>query len=441
MTLYTDAYNEWSILQMDARDITLSVLLDMDTNNTFSNIAIDKALRQHQFDDKKDRAFITRLAEGVTERRITLDYIIDSFSKTKVNKCKPLIRCLLRMGTYQIMYMDSVPDSAACNEMVKLAKSHGFSSLSGFVNGVLRNISRHKDDIKYPDYSIKYSVPQWLVRKLMTDYPDRVEDILMGSYINRATSIRVNTDKISREELKKLLLDKNIDVCIGAYDEKALRISGYDFIRKVPGYRQGYFTVQDESSMCAIRAAGIKEGDIIYDVCSAPGGKTTAAAEYLHGTGCVYSMDISSDKLSKIEDNAKRLGLENVTVSRHDARELIRDEKTGMPVKADVVIADVPCSGLGVMGRKNDIKYRVTEEALTELVTLQRQILDVVHQYVDVGGTLLYSTCTINPDENEKNVRWFLDKYKVFSLESERLFVQGADDCDGFYYAVMKRIN
>lgn len=434
---------------MDARDITLSILLDMDTNKTFSNVAIDKALRQHQFDDKKDRAFITRLAEGTTERRINLDYIIDSFSKTKVRKCKPLIRCLLRMGTYQIMYMDSVPDSAACNEMVKLAKAHGFASLSGFVNGVLRNISRHKDEIKYPDYdtntkqylSIKYSVPEWLVAKLLSDYPDKAETILEGSYLDRDTSIRVNTDKISVTDLTKLLTDKNINVTAGIYDEKALHISGYDFIRRVPGYKQGYFTVQDESSMCAIREIGIKENDIIYDVCSAPGGKTTAAAEYLHGTGHVYSMDIAADKISLIEDNVNRLGLCNVTVTEHDATKLLIDEETGMPCKADVVIADLPCSGLGVMGRKNDIKYRVTENDLSGLVSIQREILEVVCNYVKDDGTLLYSTCTINPDENEKNVSWFLNKHKDFKLIKDRLFIQGVDCCDGFYYAVMKRDN
>lgn len=434
---------------MDARDITLSILLDMDTNKTFSNVAIDKALRQHQFDDKKDRAFITRLAEGTTERRINLDYIIDSFSKTKVRKCKPLIRCLLRMGTYQIMYMDSVPDSAACNEMVKLAKAHGFASLSGFVNGVLRNISRNKDEIKYPDYdtdtkqylSIKYSVPEWLVVKLMSDYPDKAEAILEGSYLDRDTSIRVNTDKISVTDLTKLLADNGINVTPGIYDEKALHISGYDFIRRVPGYKQGYFTVQDESSMCAIREIGIKENDIIYDVCSAPGGKTTAAAEYLHGTGHVYSMDIAADKISLIEDNVERLGLCNVTVTEHDATKPLIDEKTGMPCKADVVIADLPCSGLGVMGRKNDIKYRVAENDLSELVSIQRRILEVVCSYVKDTGTLLYSTCTINPDENEKNVSWFLNNHKEFKLIKDRLFIQGVDNCDGFYYAVMKRDN
>lgn len=434
---------------MDARDITLSILLDMDTNKTFSSVAIDKALRQHQFDDKKDRAFITRLAEGTTERRINLDYIIDSFSKTKVRKCKPLIRCLLRMGTYQIMYMDSVPDSAACNEMVKLAKAHGFAPLSGFVNGVLRNISRHKDEIKYPDYdtdtkqylSIKYSVPEWLVVKLMSDYPDKAEAILEGSYLDRDTSIRVNTDKISVTDLTKLITDNGINVTPGIYDEKALHISGYDFIRRVPGYKQGYFTVQDESSMCAIREIGIKENDIIYDVCSAPGGKTTAAAEYLHGTGHVYSMDIAADKISLIEDNVERLGLCNVTVTEHDATKPLIDEKTGMPCKADVVIADLPCSGLGVMGRKNDIKYRVTENDLSELVSIQRRILEVVCSYVKDAGTLLYSTCTINPDENEKNVSWFLNNHKEFKLIKDRLFIQGVDNCDGFYYAVMKRDN
>ena len=182
------------------------------------------------------------------------------------------------------------------------------------MNGVLRNISRHKDEIKYPDYdtdtkqylSIKYSVPEWLVVKLMSDYPDKAEAILEGIYLDRDTSIRVNTDKISVTDLTKLLADNGINVTPGIYDEKALHISGYDFIRRVPGYKQGYFTVQDESSMCAIREIGIKENDIIYDVCSAPGGKTTAAAEYLHGTGHVYSMDIAADKISLIEDNVER---------------------------------------------------------------------------------------------------------------------------------------
>lgn len=426
---------------MDSRDIALNILMDIETKDTFSSIAISKALSKVQFEDKLGRAFVTRLAEGVMEQKITLDYVINQFSKTKINKCKPLIRCLLRMGTYQILYMDGVPDSAACNESVKLAKKHGFGSLSGFVNGVLRNIARNKDNIPEPSkdkdsteyMSIKYSTPKWLCEKMKKDYPDQYKQILEGSFADRDTSIRVNTTKITRDDLKKLIETGDITVEYGSYDDKALLVSGYDFIKKIPGYRQGYFSVQDESSMCAVRAADIKPGDIVIDVCAAPGGKTTCAAEYLNGKGKIYSMDISMDKLTLIEDNVSRLGFDNVEIRCHDATKPLKD------MKADVVIADLPCSGLGIIGRKNDIKYRIKEEQLNELRELQRQILNVVSEYVVSGGTLLYSTCTINPDENQNNVAWFLENKQEYKLIEERLFLQGVDNCDGFYYAIMKK--
>lgn len=426
---------------INTRDIALNILMDIETNKTFSNMAISKALSKNQFEDKRDRAFITRLAEGVMEQQIFLDYVINQFSKTKVNKCKPLIRCLLRMGVYQILYMESVPDSAACNESVKLAKSHGFGSLSGFVNGILRNISRHKDSISEPkgdktspEYlSVKYSMPQWLVHKLKKDYPEEYINILEGCFWDRPTSIRVNTTKISRDELKITLEEAGIVVEYGRYDEKALLISDYDFIKRVPGYKKGYFTVQDESSMCAVRAADIKPGNVVIDVCAAPGGKTTCALEYLNGQGMVCSMDISQDKLQLIEENASRLGFDNIKISCHDATEYMAN------MSGDVVIADVPCSGLGIIGRKNDIKYRLEEKQLEELCVLQRQILDTVQNYVKVGGTLVYSTCTINPMENQENVAYFVGKYDDFQLVKERLFLQGVDSCDGFYYAVLKK--
>ena len=262
---------------LNTRDIALSILMDVDNNKTFSNIATTKALRQNQFSDKVERAFLTRLAEGTIEYQIRLDYVLDSFSKTKMKKCKPLIRNVLRMGAYQILFMDTVPDSAACNECVKLVKKHGFASLSGFVNGVLRNVSRNKNNIKYPDYetekidylSIYYSTPRWLVVKIISDYPKEGEQRIKASYIDRKTTIRVNENKILVEAFAKQLLDKGINVAKGNYSKKALCIDNYDFVRRIPGYREGYFTVQDESSMCAIEAAGIKEGYRIIDVCAA----------------------------------------------------------------------------------------------------------------------------------------------------------------------------
>lgn len=427
---------------MDQRDIVLDILMDIETNHTFSNMAISKALKKNQFEDKTMRAFVTRLAEGVVESRITLDHVINQFSKTKVNKCKPMIRCLLRMGAYQILYMDSVPTSAAVNESVRLAKKHNFAGLSGFVNGVLRSLERGKDSITYPDskkeptryLSVKYSMPEWLVDKIMKDYPKQGKQIIEGCFAERKTSIRVNTTKIDKDELVKMLREAEITVDEGDYAKKALLITGYDFIRRVPGYKKGYFTVQDESSMCAVEAAGIKKDDIVLDICAAPGGKTTAAAEYLDGTGHVYSFDISEDKQDLMEENVERLGLSNVTIGVHDAT------KNFDMSKVDVLIADVPCSGLGIIGRKNDIKYRLDEEQLTSLVSLQREILTNISDMVKPGGTLLYSTCTINPKENEGNVAWFLDNYKDYKVKEERLFLPGVDSCDGFFYTVLERV-
>ncbi|MCM1286801.1 MAG: 16S rRNA (cytosine(967)-C(5))-methyltransferase RsmB [Clostridium sp.] len=441
----------------NARDVVLSILLDIEGNNTFSNIAIAKALKKHQFEAKAERAFITRLAEGVTETKIKLDYIIDSFSKTPSEKCKPLIRSLLRMGVYQIMYMDAVPDSAVCNEAVKLAKKHNFGSLGGFVNGVLRAVARNKDNVTMPDkenmpayLSVNYSVPEWLCKKIMDDYGNQGETIIAASFVERKTTLRVNTLKTTKEKLKEYIREENrkrrnnkADNCVtdivledGFYDENALLVSGYDFIRSMPGYRQGLFFIQDESSMCAIKAAGIKPGQTVVDVCAAPGGKTLNAACYMEGKGSLYARDISEEKLSLIEENVQRLDMQDiVSMEKWDAKKI--DE--GLVRKADVVIADLPCSGLGIMGRKNDIKYRITKEQLDALIKLQRDILSSVKQYVKKGGVLLYSTCTINPQENKENTRWFLENNKEFSLRDERQLLQGVDKCDGFYYAVMER--
>lgn len=441
----------------NARDIVLSILLDIEGNNTFSNIAIAKALKKHQFEAKKDRAFITRLAQGITETKIKLDYIIDGFSKTPSEKCKPLIRALLRMGVYQIMYMDAVPDSAVCNEAVKLAKKHNFGSLAGFVNGVLRAVARNKDNIAMPDkeniskyLSVNYSMPEWLCKKIMEDYGEKGEKIIAASFDERKTALRVNTLKITREKLKEYIKEENkkrrnnsdvdsvIDIVVedGIYDENALLVSGYDFIRSMPGYRQGLFFIQDESSMCAIKAAGIKPYQTVVDVCAAPGGKTLNAACYMEGKGKIYSRDISDEKLILVEENAERLGIQDIiSIEKWDAKRV--DEKLAR--KADVVIADLPCSGLGIMGRKNDIKYRIKQEQIDELIKLQRDILTSVKQYVKKGGVLLYSTCTINPQENKENTKWFLENDSEFKLCAERQLLQGVDKCDGFYYAVLQR--
>lgn len=433
---------------MDAREVALTVLMDIETNQTFSNLALGNALRKNQFTDKTERAFLTRLVEGVVECRIRLDYVIDRFSKMKVRKCKPMIACLLRMGCYQILFMDGVPDSAACNESVKLAKKHGFAGLSGFVNGVLRTIAREKERISYPDtgknpvqaYSVLTSTPEWLVEKLIKDYGyEKAQRILQASFDERKISVRLNRACIEAggdtvEGYQEKLKTSGICVEAGAYYEGAWLLSKYDFVHKIPGYKKGYFTVQDESSMCAVAAAGIQADDFVMDLCAAPGGKTTAAAAYAKN-GRVLSMDIAQEKLARVEENIEREHLENVEIVCQDATEYMEKYEG----KADVVIADLPCSGLGIMGRKNDIKYRVQPSQIEALVELQHTILQNACRYVKPGGTLLYSTCTITPEENNCQTARFLQEHKDYKKVEERQFLQGVDVCDGFYYAVLKR--
>lgn len=424
-------------MELDTRDIALTILTDIDVNKTFSSDALEAGLRKIQFDDKRDRAFITRLVEGTTEYRLQIDEIIKHLTTTKLNKMKPAIRNILRMGIYQIRYMDSVPERAAVNEAVRLAKAHKLAGLSGFVNAILRNVSRKKEEIDElieSKLSIKYSIPGWIVNLLQNSYGEEMAEIILASlYEDRPTTIRVNRVVTDKETLKKKLVDAGITVEESSEAEDALLISGYDFIRRIPGYKTGDFSVEDISSMLSVVATGVKEGDKVLDVCAAPGGKTAYFAEK---GAKVRSRDISEDKLELIRENVERLKIDDrVICERKDA--LVRDiNSIGV---YDIVLCDVPCSGLGVMGRKNDIKYRVSPQDLVALSKMGLKMLNVSSEYVKHGGILSYSTCTINPEENERNVERFLKDNKEYEKLEERLFLQGRDDTDGFYYCIMKR--
>lgn len=424
-------------MELDTRDIALTILTDIDVNKTFSSDALEAGLRKIQFDDKRDRAFITRLVEGTTEYRLQIDEIIKHLTTTKLNKMKPAIRNILRMGIYQIRYMDSVPERAAVNESVRLAKAHKLAGLSGFVNAILRNVSRKKEEIDElieSKLSIKYSIPGWIVNLIQNSYGEEMaEKILISLYEDRPTTVRVNRVVTDKEALKKKLIEAGITVAESEEAEDALLISGYDFIRRIPGYKTGDFSVEDISSMLSVVATGVKEGDKVLDVCAAPGGKTAYFAEK---GAKVRSRDISEDKLELIRENVERLKIDDrVICERKDA--LVRD--TNSIGVYDIVLCDVPCSGLGVMGRKNDIKYRVSPQDLVALSKMGLKMLNVSSEYVKHGGILSYSTCTINPEENERNVERFLKDNKEYEKIEERLFLQGRDDTDGFYYCIMKR--
>lgn len=419
------------------RELALAILLEVEKGEK-SHLVLRSVLEKYQYLDKQERAFLTRLTEGTIERTLELDYIINQYSKTKVQKMKPVIRNILRMAVYQITYMDNVPDSAACNEAVKLAGKKGFGTLKGFVNGVLRSIVRSKEQILYPEeactekyLSVKYSMPEWIVTMWLKDYGrEKTEEILKSFYLSRPTTIRVNENQISKEELIKKLKNEHVNVEEHPFLNSALLISDYDYLGALNSFCGGDFQIQDAASIQVAESADIKPGDYIIDVCAAPGGKALHAAQLLNGTGHVEARDLTEYKVGLIQENIWRMGFDNVEAVQQDAT--LFDEVS--EEKADVVIADLPCSGLGVLSKKTDLKYKMTPETEKEVAQLQKEILDVVCRYVKSEGVMIYSTCTICKAENEENTRWFLEKHPEFELEWEKQIFP-ARETDGFYIA------
>lgn len=444
---------------VNARELILGILLQINEEGEPSHIALGNTLAKYQFLPKQDRAFITRVCEGTIEYRIQLDYMIDSFSKVKVEKMKAPIREILRSAVYQLKYMDSVPDSAVCNEAVKLAQRKGFYNLKGFVNGVLRSIARDMDKIEYPGrnnlplhLSVKYSMPEFMVNRWLKEYGEEVtEKMLAGFLEERPVTVRCRLHRNSLEETIESLRKQGVTVEKAPYVDYAFSISGYNHILVLEAFLQGRIQVQDVSSMLVAEAAAPRKGDYIIDICAAPGGKTLHMADKLEGYGMVDARDVSDYKVSLLQDNISRADLINARATYQDAT--VRDEES--LDKADIVLADVPCSGYGVIGKKPDIKYRATQRKEDDLVILQRKILNQAVQYVKPGGILIYSTCTISRKENQENLKWLLDNY---SLECESLdpylcpelrgettrrgylqLLPGVHKCDGFFLARLRR--
>ena len=447
---------------MNTRDLVLSMLKEIYAGNEFSHILLRQVLDKYDYLEGNEKAFIKRLTEGTLERTLELDYVINQFSNTPVNKMKPLIRALMRMSVYQILYMDSVPDSAVCNEAVKLAALHKFTSLKGFVNGVLRNIVRNKEQISYPDkekdlkkyLSVTSSLPEWMVEHFLKEYgKEKAEKICVGLLQERPVTVRVN-GHLSEDEKQQLLegwKQQGIQIQQHPYLTYAYILEKTEGVKHMAGFEEGKFTVQDVSSMLVAHVAGVKPEMQIMDVCAAPGGKATHAAELLNGTGQVIARDLTEYKVNFIQENADRLQLDNLWAEEWDA--CVFDESK--EEWADVVFCDAPCSGLGVMGKKRDIKYRLTPDSLKEVQELQRQILNTVWKYVKKDGILMYSTCTINSEENEKQVQWIVENlpFEVVEMKeelSEALkadakeyglqLLPGIHETDGFFLCKLKRV-
>lgn len=445
--------------KVNLRELILEILLEISKGERHSHLIIRGTLEKYQYLEKHERAFITRVCEGTLEYRLRLDYILNRYSTVPTEKMKPVIRELLRSGVYQMLYMDSVPDSAVCNEAVKLARKKGFYNLTGFVNGVLRKVAREYVSIRFPQksqpveyLSVMYSMPIWLVERFLKDYGFEKSEKIFEAFLEESpTTIRIREHLVDRQAVLESLEKQKVLVEKAPYVENAYYLKNYDYLPALEAFRMGNIQVQDVSSMLVAEIADPREGDYVIDLCAAPGGKSLCIADKLKGTGRVDARDISRTKTDLIRENAIRQNFLNVVVTEKDATELDSEALE----KADILLADVPCSGLGVIGRKTDIKYNISQAGIQELAALQRKILEQASTYVKPGGTLIYSTCTVTPEENIENVQWFtehypyelesLDPYLCEELRGETTkegylqLLPGIHHCDGFFIARLKR--
>lgn len=394
---------------MNVREIALELLCKHELEGTYINLS----LASHRLDGLEggERGFLTALLYGTIERKLTYDYYICSLAGRSIDKIDAHTLNILRLGMHQILEIHSVPDFAAVNETVRLGRSKGEKS---FVNGLLRALIRARDSGALPMpvreknvarfLSVKYSFPIWICKHFISIYGEEQAELLLDSFNKHSyTDLTVNTARISREELVNRLRESGAEAEISLRTEHGIRIFGSADPTSLPGFAEGNFFVQDEACLISAEALGARAGERIVDVCACPGGKSFAAAIVAGDGAEVLSLDLHPSKLSLITEGAHRLGLSSVRAEIQDAT-APRVELFGT---FDRVICDVPCSGLGVLGKKADIRYK-DEGTLGELPRLQYEILCQSAGYLKEGGTLVYSTCTLNPLENEEVVRRFL---------------------------------
>lgn len=447
--------------QINVRSEALKALMMILEEKRPSHLVIRETLAACSGLDRRDRAFFTRLCEGTVEQQLRLDYVLSQCSSVPVRKMKPLIRTLLRMSVYQLLFMDSVPDSAVCNEAVRLAGKRGFGGLKGYVNGVLRSVCRLDETKTLPDpeksrtdyLSVRYSVPVWLVDYLTNTYgAETAETIFDGFLTERPLTARMNLSRKNKAEIIMSLEKQGVKAGEMDVFPEALTLESTGNLADLDAMKQGLIQVQDLASMLPVCAARLRPGDTVVDVCAAPGGKSLHAADILAGSGKVLCRDLSQEKVDLIRENINRSKLSGIEAAVWDATVF----DPGLEEKVDVVIADLPCSGLGIIGKKPDIKYRMDLSQIHELAQLQRQILTAVSRYVRPGGRLVFSTCTLSHEENTENRSWFLEHFPEFSsvpLDDSHFeafeadtkqdghiqLIPGIHPCDGFYVAVFEK--
>ena len=435
---------------MGARETALNALIACRKSGAWSNGVLKEYIQRDRL-DSRDAALATRLCYGVLQNRQKLDFYLQQLLTGKLKDLHPVVRDILHLGLYQIYELDKIPDSAAVNESVALTKKYQKNpKAGGLVNGVLRNAVRTQGQLKQPtSYADRYSHPDELISLLKANLPKgKLEPMLIADNAAPQTVVQVNTLRISTSKLVERLEQEKVKAEPHAWMTDCLVLSGTGSIENLPSFKEGLFYVQDPAAKLSVLCAKLPKEEIrVLDCCSAPGGKSFAAAIAMDGKGVITSCDIHAHKTGLIENGAARLGLTNITARQQDASQIVPEWIGAM----DVVIADVPCSGLGIIRKKPDIRYKDLKE-LKQLPDLQKRILETQAAYVKPGGVLLYSTCTVLKAENEEVVQGFLEQHSEYSLEPLELpevfpknetgmltLIPGEYDTDGFFICRLRR--
>ena len=418
-----------------AREVALNALYKIEVGESYSNLTIDKELNKSEL-SPLDKALVSQVVYGVLTWKLALDEIIKRYSSIRIKKISPWILNILRMGIYQIAFLDRIPESAAVNESVKLAKKYGHEASSKFTNAILRKISKNEYE-KLTDYiskstyteeecmAILTSHPVWMVEKLLKDYDKKfVMELLNANNVKPDITIRANTIKNSREDLKKLFYLKQVEYTEGSLPDSLI-------LKRLNQFDEQLYIVQDEAAQLACLKLDPQENEIVLDACSSPGGKTTYLSALMHNTGQIDAWDIHEHRVELVKQTAKKLGATNIICSVVDSTEYHQ----GLKERYDRVLLDVPCSGLGVIRKKPDIKWARKESDTVDILEIQAKILECGAEYLKRGGVLVYSTCTVLKDENERQIEKFLAVHPGFELVEDIKLFPHIDKTDGFYIA------
>lgn len=446
---------------ISAREAALKALREVDEKGAFANLALDGVMERHLM-EPRERALTTELVYGTSRRRNTLDWALERFASRPMAQTTVWIRNILRLGAYQLLYLDKIPVSAACNEAVELAKRYGHGGTAKFVNGVLRALARSAATLDFPSpekdltghLSLRHSHPGWMVERWLKRYGlDEAVALLEANNTTPPLTLRVNRLRTDREKLRQDLEGEGVEAVETGLAPDGLTVKGVGSLTRLKAYRDGLFAIQDESSMLVAPVVAPKADQVVIDLASAPGGKATHLAELMGNQGKIIAVDIHEHRLNLVKENCRRLGVEIVGTMTADAREvgdLLADQ-------GDAILVDAPCSGLGVLARRPDARWRKDPADIPGLVALQQEILESAARCLRPGGTLVYSTCTIEPEENQGVVGEFLRRHPEFEpvelwpylpvgLWRENTLSQGyvqlmphVHGTDGFFIARLKK--